>query len=111
MKDFYDINLNIIDLQDIIENKEEDTTTYELWQKAIDDAGYDMEWIAENEPTMIRSSYFTEYAQEMAEDCGLIPRDLTWPLYCIDWDHAALELLNDYSFVEVEGIRYYFRSC
>src|SRR5918999_4362411 len=46
--------MNIIDLRDIIENKETETETYEAWKIALwDDAGYQIEDVAENEPTMI----------------------------------------------------------
>ncbi len=33
-----------------------------------------------------------DYAQELAEDCGMVPDDLAWPLSCIDWKRAAREL-------------------
>lgn len=35
-----------------------------------------------------------EYAQQTAEDCGMLPdyKDLRWPLTCIDWDAAWREL-------------------
>lgn len=47
-----------------------------------------------------------EFAQDMAEQLGSIDKNLTWPNYCIDWEHAASELMMDYS--EQDG--YYFRN-
>lgn len=58
---------------------------------------------------LIRDSYFKEYAQELAEDCGLIPAKLEWPCRCIDWDQAAHELQMDYSAVEFDGVTYWIR--
>ena len=49
-----------------------------------------------------------EFAQETAEACGEIPSagSSAWPLYCIDWEYAARELMHDYS----ESGGYYFRN-
>lgn len=47
-----------------------------------------------------------DFAQDMAEQLGSIDRDAQWPYTCIDWEHAARELMYDYS--EVDG--YYFRN-
>ena len=103
--------MNIIDLRDIIENKENEPELYEAWKIALwDDAGYQIEDIAENEPTMIPADDFTEYAQELAEDIGAIDPDAKRPLYCIDWERAARELKMDYTSVRVNGTTYYFRA-
>lgn len=59
--------------------------------------------------TAIRESYFTDYAQELAEDIGDLSRDVKWPYTCIDWEKAANELKMDYSTAEFDGITYYFR--
>lgn len=47
-----------------------------------------------------------EFAQSMADDLGLINKELSWPYTCIDWDFAAKELMYDYS----EDNGYYFRN-
>jgi len=67
---------------------------------------------ADNEPTLIADSYFTEYARELADDLGLIPDngENRWPAYCIDWEYAARELQYDYSAVDIDGARYWIRS-
>ena len=61
--------------------------------------------------TLIRESYFMEYAQELAEDCGdYNSRDVKWPYTCIDWEQAAQELLDDYASIEFDGVTYYLRA-
>jgi antirestriction protein len=62
------------------------------------------------EPTMIAERDFVEYAQELAEDIGAVPADLTWPMYCIDWERAARELRHDYTSVTFDGDDYLIRS-
>ena len=59
--------------------------------------------------TLIRDSYFEDYAQEFAEDIGAINRDAKWPNDCIDWERAARELQMDYTSVEFDGISYWVR--
>ena len=103
--------MNMIDLQDILENKETDVDTYEAWKKALwDDAGYEIADVAENEPTMIPEFDFVAYAQELAEEIGAIGHDAQWPMYCIDWGWAVRELQMDYASVRVNGTTYYFRA-
>lgn len=60
--------------------------------------------------TLIRESYFTEYAQQLAEDIGAIGEDNQWPLHCIDWERAARELQQDYFSVEFNGVTYFVRA-
>lgn len=59
--------------------------------------------------TLIRDSYFTDYARELAEDIGAIQSDAGWPAYCIDWDYAARELQVDYTTVDFDGVTYWAR--
>jgi hypothetical protein len=61
--------------------------------------------------TLIRDSYFTEYAEEFAEDIGAIDSNLrdNWPYTCIDWKQAAIELQMDYTSVEFSGVTYWIR--
>jgi len=47
-----------------------------------------------------------DLAQQLAEDCGYIETNLSWPHNCIDWEYAAKELMYDYS--AEDG--YYFRN-
>lgn len=59
--------------------------------------------------TLIRDSYFRNYAMELADDIGAIPANTAWPLTCIDWDQAARELQIDYTAVDFGGVRYWVR--
>lgn len=69
--------------------------------------GYAPDW--QHGATLIRDSYFEDYARELAEDIGAIDRNATWPLYCIDWEQAARDLKMDYTSVEFGGVAYWFR--
>lgn len=60
--------------------------------------------------TLISEDYFTEYAQELAEDIGAIKSDMGWPCNCIDWDEAADQLKQDYMAVEFGSVTYYIRA-
>jgi len=59
--------------------------------------------------TLIRDSYFRDYAEELAEDIGAINANATWPNNCIDWDRAARELQADYTSVDFDGETYWTR--
>lgn len=109
---------DVIDSRDIIarieeleENEERDSEENEelasLRKLAEQCEGYS-DW--EHGEALIRDSYFKKYAQQLAEDCDLIKRDLAWPYTCIDWDHAARELKYDYSGVDYDGVTYWIRG-
>lgn len=74
--------------------------------RALENAGFE-DW--QYGATLIREDHFTEYAQELAEDIGAMPDNLSWPLTCIDWEQAARELQMDYTSVELDGHTYYVR--
>lgn len=59
--------------------------------------------------TLVRDSYFDDYARQLAEDIGAINADATWPNNCIDWTQAANELQTDYSSVEFDGVTFWYR--
>jgi hypothetical protein len=72
--------------------------------------GGDEEWRGAWYPGMIiRCTHFKEYAQELAEDCGMIQANAKWPHTCIDWDQAARELLTDYTTISFDGVDYHCR--
>ena len=60
--------------------------------------------------TLIRDSYFRDYAEQLADDIGAIDRNAGWPCTCIDWDQAARELQMDYTAVDFDGVTYWIRS-
>lgn len=59
--------------------------------------------------TLVRDSYFVEYAQEFADEIGVFDNTNGWPFSCIDWNRAARELRMDYSSVEFDGVTYWVR--
>lgn len=74
-------------------------------------SGGDHEWDGAWFPiTLIRDSYFRDYAEELAEDvCSYHAQDVSWPLNCIDWDRAARELQTDYTAIDFDGQTYWTR--
>lgn len=72
--------------------------------------GGDEEWRGAWYPvTLIRDSCFEDYARELAEDIGAIPKDLGWPVGHIDWPAAADALRIDYAEVDFDGVTYWYR--
>lgn len=125
-----DLTADIIDVRDIIARIEElaqDLTTYSAEAHAhpelveehaalcaimadLAGAGGDEQWEGDWYPlTLIRESYFKDYAQELAEDIGAVNPNASWPNNCIDWDMAARDLRMDYTSTDIGGVTYYFR--
>lgn len=72
--------------------------------------GGDEQWEGEWYPvTLVRDSYFEDYARELADDIGAINTEIGWPNNCIDWERAARELQQDYTSVEFDGVTYWTR--
>jgi antirestriction protein len=74
---------------------------HETWQEFDTDQfkeSYAGEW-----------STFEEYAENLAEECGLV-RDAAWPHNCIDWERASRELSWDYWQADSPQGVYVFRS-
>ena len=128
-----DLTANIIDVRDIIERIEELENEIEAYAEKMEDwqanadnteelenltalmeelkgMGGDEQWRGDWYPLLlIRESHFTDYAQELAEDCGMVNLDTTWPNNCIDWEKAARELKYDYGSTEIDGVTYFHR--
>ena len=72
--------------------------------------GGDEHWRGDWYPiTLIKDDHFQAYAEELAEDCGMVSKDAKWPNDCIDWAKAAYHLKMDYSSVEFDGVTYWVR--
>lgn len=116
---------DIIDVRDIIERIEELEELQEAGEyteapdcelqrlqailEELKGYGGDEQWRGDWYPvTLIRESYFTDYTQEMLEDCGTIPRDLPHWVH-IDWEATAREVMVDYSSIEIDGVTYLYR--
>mgnify|MGYP001607601915 CR=1 FL=1 len=85
-------------LEDLLERYGEDVI------KAALECGVEPEQI--EEAYQGRYSSDKQFAQEMAEEVGRLPKNAQWPYTCIDWEHAAHELMMDYS----EAGGHYFRN-
>jgi hypothetical protein len=115
---------DVVDSRDVIERietltdlssepdfSEEEAEELKVLRALAEEAsGYAADW--QYGETLIRDSYFKDYAQELAEDCGMLKPELDgqWPYTCIDWDHAAKELQYDYTAVDFDGVTYWIRS-
>ena len=78
----------------------------EVNQAYIDNVG--AEYAKAEEAEEAYCGYFQTdelFAQDMVEQVGIVV-GTEWPLYCIDWEYAARELMMDY--YEVDG--HYFRN-
>ncbi len=88
----------------------EELATLETLLSELAGGGGDEEWEGDWYPlTLIRDDYFPTYAQELAEDIGAIPADVSWPCNCIDWGEAASELQQDYNLVTFGDTDYWYR--
>ena len=112
---------DIIDSRDIIARIEELEASEELEEleedekeeleilQALDDEGRGWpDW--EHGTTLINDTYFTEYAQDLAEDLGLVNDYTMWPATCINWEYAAEQLQNDYALIDFDGTEYWVRA-
>lgn len=93
---------------------EDETAELAMLESLLSDLkgyGGDHQWEGDWYPvTLIRESYFTDYAEELAEDMhGKAIAAAVWPFDCIDWEQAARNLQQDYSECEFNGVTYYYR--
>jgi uncharacterized protein (UPF0335 family) len=73
---------------------------------ALEAEGYAGDW--KYGATLVRDDYFTEYAKQLCEDIGDVPRDL--PSYIeIDWEKTADNIKVDYTAVDFDGVTYWIR--
>lgn len=113
---------NLIDIRDVIERVEaledsEDSdeqdelrTLTELLEECKGYGG-DEKWRGDWYPvTLIRDTYFMDYAQELAEEMGARYAAADWPMNCIDWEQAARELKYDYIGLKFGDVRYWTRD-
>ena len=114
--DSRDVIARIEELESSIESASEDNGTPDedevtelaaLKALEAEASGYAADWTYGE--TLIRDSYFEDYARDLAEDIGAIDKDAKWPNTCIDWEQAARELQQDYTSVEFDGVTYWIR--
>lgn len=84
------------------------------WQQGGDCAERDalntvLEEVTSDGFPLIPEGDFTDYARELCEEIGDIPKN--FPSYIvIDWDATADNLKADYSTITLDGGEYYYRS-
>jgi len=88
-------------------NEDEEAELAALQSLAEEAEGYCADWGYGE--TLIRDSYFAEYAEQLADDVGAIDRDASWPICHIDWEAAAESLKMDYTAVDFDGVTYWVR--
>jgi hypothetical protein len=109
---------DVIDIRDVIEVieglEDADETSEELTilKALMDDLkgyGGDEQWRGDWYPiALIRDSHWVDYARELLEDIGTIPKDFP-SFVAIDWNETASNIQVDYSSVEFEGVTYWYR--
>ena len=111
---------SVIDSRDIIERiaeleanengmDDEEKAELAMWREVAEDGETNAsDW--SYGATLIRDSYFEDYARELAEDIGAVSKDLSWPACHIDWEAAADALKMDYTEIEIDGETYWVRS-
>lgn len=100
------LNENIYEAIEAIQNASYEMEVYEAYAYCFG-AGDDIAELIENAEESYQGEFDSDedFAEEMAERCGMIDKDVKWPYTCIDWEWAARELMYDYS--EHKG--HYFR--
>src|SRR4029453_2911753 len=95
-------------------NESDDVMEYREIRDFLDKVkgyGGDEQWRGDWYPVgFIADSHFEAYAEELAEDCGMIQQGATWPNNCIDWKQAAHQLQEDYSSIWIgKADQYWYR--
>ncbi len=103
-----DVNTRIETLK---ENQQDIAAELEALESLVEETRAYTEW--RKDTVLIRDSYFTDYAQDLAKKTVCLPKDDLslswdmWPLSCINWERAARQLQTDYSPVEFDGVTYW----
>lgn len=106
--DSRDVIARIEELENDVDASDEERAELDALRRLADEAsGHAEDW--EHGETLIRDSYFKQYAMQLADDIGAVPSEYSWPTSCIDWDQAARELQIDYTAVEFDGVTYWIR--
>ena len=106
-----DTNAEIVEARKALKEFDESDDGEELTilKKLEEEASGSPDWIYGE--TLIRDSYFSEYAEELCKDIGDIPKELPWYIANhIDWDGVAREIKADYMSVDFDGIEYWIRA-
>ena len=112
------------DERDSIEAEDGDISELEAWDeenkeeldallKLQDEASASPDW--HHGETLIREDYFTDYIEELINDCYDMPKEMNsgawpWRHIAIDYEAAAEEAKQDYIEVDFDGATYLIRA-
>ena len=113
---------DIINVCDITERHEElesddsrdeyDEAEFKILHELLEElrgAGGDHQYKGDWYPgTLIHDSYFVEYAEELCKDIGAVPYDVPWWVE-IDWASTAENVQQDYSEIDFDGEKFWYR--
>lgn len=58
--------------------------------------------------TLVRDSYFQEYAKDYVNETTSVDKD-NWLYNHIDWDSVAADIQQDYTYMNFQGVTYWVR--
>lgn len=96
---------NVDDVLDLLQSWEY-SDEYISLMKLQEECEHYCEW--DDGAFFIRDDYFEEYAEQLCEDIGDLPKEV--PSYIvIDWEATALNIQEDYMSAEFDGVKYWVR--
>lgn len=87
-------------------NPEDAAELAALESLAAEAEGYADDW--KHGATLVRDTYFTDYAMEMLQDIGDLPKNIP-PYVVIDKEATAQNIRADYTSVDFDGVEYWVR--
>lgn len=107
LSDYEGEGMNADELWDEWEQSDEGIELHIL-EKLASEAGNAEDW--SYGVTLIRDSYFEEYAEELVKEIGDLPKDLPWYIESnIDWKGVVEDIQQDYFSADFDGITYWVR--
>jgi hypothetical protein len=102
------------ELDDFLKDNESDEAMeYKTLKQVCEDGENSPDWT--HGETLISDSYFTDYIEELINDCYEMPKEINsggwpWRHIKIDFEAAADEAKQDYFEIDFDGIIYWIRA-
>jgi hypothetical protein len=94
------------------ESDNEELQKLEEFLEQLQGYGGDHKWEGNWYPTtLVNDDYFTRFAEQEAEELGLVSDTASWPHSYIDWERAADALKSDYASADFDGQTFWYRSA
>ena len=108
-----DLEGRIEDLEYIEEPSSEEAQELAILLKVQEQADDCSDW--KYGEALIRESYFTDYIKELIDDCYELPKEFNsgawpWRHMTLDYEAAADEAKDDYTWIDFDGVTYLIRS-